>query len=1064
MAQVTEPQARMAETGNEMILASAGTGKTYALSSRYLRLLVDGVSPRSILATTFTRKAAGEILDRIVQRLASAAIDNAVAKQTAIDIQRPGTTREMFAELIVQLTRDLNNLQVETLDAFFAKVARAFSLDLGLPHDWEIVEEGEMTVLQNLAIRRALTRRATLEIVRGLSRGEATRGIGSMVRGVVGNLYGIYRETVDGDRIAAWEALREFPLLADDELDELCRQLNELPLPDRKSIQGALAGDLVELNRRDWGALLRKGLAKALSQNQFTYSRVEIPAEIAGPMKRIAAHGIGLQINVLVVQTRAAKQFLEGFHSEFNELKFGGATLRFDDVCYLAGRLLAKYSAGQLAYRMDRHIDHLMLDEFQDTSIDQWQVLKPLATRTCTPAPNRSFFCVGDVKQAIYGWRGGVAEVFDDARAEFGERLGEPASLVKSWRSSPVVIDTINRVFDNLLEHRNIQDKKFAYESWLQRFEKHETEHAELAGYAALEVTSAESTHEAQVAARIRDLARQYPDKSIGVLTRKNAQIARLIFELGNLDVRASEEGGNPLTDSAAVNVVLSGLRLIDQPDDMLSRFHVLHSPLASQFDLTAENWRTPDAPCRRAASRARQALLNRGYGELIAEWARVLSPQCTAREWFRLCQLVEKGFWVSTADHPRTRDFVTWIVTARVPDPSSSQIRVMTIHKSKGLEFDVVVLPFMDFNTSQTPFYIVGRDTPTSPIQLVCRYMDVVKREWLPKEFQDAFKRTTESSVHEKLAMMYVALTRARQAIHMIVPAGTHSGLTSAAGLIMAALDIRKRTEDDGTVATVWSHEDSSQNLDSNDPASVSRRFAVKPPRTSTRSTRTGEVPAEIGFAMRDDGGRNQPWESPSSRESSDRVHVGRLLQLEDNRDARTAGLLMHACLEQVEWLEDFQFDPKALRTRLATVEGADARGIEKAISDFRIALKQPGLRAVLGRDQYRADLFNSWDGILASTERRFAVRIDGRIVAGSIDRLVLLKRDGKIAGADVIDFKSDAIPPRDRGAIRKRTEVYRPQIIAYRDSVATMLGLPRERVTARIMFVAIDCAVQID
>ncbi|MGI9516338.1 MAG: UvrD-helicase domain-containing protein, partial [Pirellulaceae bacterium] len=93
---------------NSMILASAGTGKTFQLSNRYISLLIDGVPARSILATTFTRKAAGEILDRIVLRLAEAARDPKVATRTALELNRPDTTADRFAELLTDLVHHLN--------------------------------------------------------------------------------------------------------------------------------------------------------------------------------------------------------------------------------------------------------------------------------------------------------------------------------------------------------------------------------------------------------------------------------------------------------------------------------------------------------------------------------------------------------------------------------------------------------------------------------------------------------------------------------------------------------------------------------------------------------------------------------------------------------------------------------------------------------------------------------------------------------------------------------------------------------------------------------------------
>ncbi len=222
---------------NSMILASAGTGKTFALSNRYIRLLLDGAHPRSILATTFTRKAAGEILDRIVLRLAQAAASPTIAAVTAKELEATDTTQEQFGETLRSLIQNLNNLQVETLDAFFFKIAQAFSLDMGMTPGWQIADNTQVSALTNRAIRSSLTRRATVSIVHDLAKGEAKRGISFMIRDTVSDLYSIFRESYDTQRTDAWSKLQEMPLLADAEIERLHQQLRHFQIPGTAAFQ-----------------------------------------------------------------------------------------------------------------------------------------------------------------------------------------------------------------------------------------------------------------------------------------------------------------------------------------------------------------------------------------------------------------------------------------------------------------------------------------------------------------------------------------------------------------------------------------------------------------------------------------------------------------------------------------------------------------------------------------------------------------------------------------------------------------------------------------------------------
>ena len=106
-------------------------------------------------------------------------------------------------------------------------------------------------------------------------------------------------------------------------------------------------------------------------------------------------------------QTVGTRRFLEKYHAEYSAHKEGQRLYGFDEVTERIASYTQHGSLSQLAFRMDHGIEHLLLDEFQDTSTTQWRALAQLAQR-CAASENRSFFCVGDVKQAIYGWRGGV--------------------------------------------------------------------------------------------------------------------------------------------------------------------------------------------------------------------------------------------------------------------------------------------------------------------------------------------------------------------------------------------------------------------------------------------------------------------------------------------------------------------------------------------------------------------------------------------------------------------------------------------------------------------------------
>src|SRR4051812_506768 len=130
----------MSAIGHVMILASAGSGKTYQLTNRFIRLLAHDAKPERIAALTFTRKAAGEFFDEILKKLAHAAEDEATAKHLASEIGVPGMQAKDFLRLLRTVTDAMHRLNLGTLDSFFARVVRAFPLELGLGGDFEMLE------------------------------------------------------------------------------------------------------------------------------------------------------------------------------------------------------------------------------------------------------------------------------------------------------------------------------------------------------------------------------------------------------------------------------------------------------------------------------------------------------------------------------------------------------------------------------------------------------------------------------------------------------------------------------------------------------------------------------------------------------------------------------------------------------------------------------------------------------------------------------------------------------------------------------------------------------------
>jgi ATP-dependent helicase/nuclease subunit A len=1051
---------------NILIRASAGTGKTFQLSNRFLGLLDHDAPLDQILATTFTRKAAGEILDRILLRLADASLDPQACAELGEHLRDGELTPARCRRILAGAARNLHRLRVSTLDAFFAKIASSFSLELGLPPGWRIVDELQDAQMRTEAIEAVIAQDSAsdvLTLMHLLTKGEAKRGIGDLLRDTVNQVYSVFCETTP----EAWSSVPRYRHVTDERMAEAISTLRQIEFPSKHQ-RTACDKDLDAVERGDWERFIGFGLAAKIASGGTTFQRKEIPECALKEYRALLHHARATLLGHVANQTEAAYKVLKKFDAAYQRLKQERRALRFEDITRRLAEAAMLDDHERVAFRLDAAVSHLLLDEFQDTSLAQWCVLRSFARRAAGGGAGNSFFCVGDVKQAIYGWRGGVAEIFDALEGEL-ERL-KKASLTQSFRSSPAVIETVNHVFTHLLDHPHLEHYEPAVRQWCEPFEPHSTSKSDLPGCVTLAVSrqpaddeSPDDVHDLWCARRIAELVREAPGFSVGVLVRTNARVGRLILLLRELGLHASEEGGNPVTDSAAVEAALALVRLADHPGDKIARFHVANSPFSGDFALA--DWRD-DAAASRLAQSLRRRLLEQGYGPTVREIARLLAAQGTDRDRSRLQQLVELAYRYDTQATLRSRDFVNFVEHQKVSDPVAADVRVMTVHQAKGLEFDIVVLPELDANlVGQPGGFVVGRPDPTSPVNRVCRYTNQNVQELLPREFQEMFAADVAHSVRESLCVLYVALTRAVHALHMIVkaaPAASKNPGKTFAGLLRASLAESKPLSPE---TTVYSCGDSTWFRHA-----AERRETASEMEPAAIESLPAEAPSPRRIALKESSAQRRRLErkAPSSLEGGKRIKLSDVFGRE-NMAAIQRGLVIHAWLARIEWLDPQSPgggipDDDTLR-RIGNEAAETAIDLDPLLAEFHRLLASPAVCESLRPEFYRtapeqlglsAEIVSQIRAarlrLAVENERRFAVRDGDAIVTGQVDRLVLLYDRGRLIAADVIDFKTD-VPPTKK-ALKDRVAFYRPQLEAYRRSLAPTLRLPCERIAARMLF----------
>ncbi len=1053
-----------------VIRASAGTGKTFQLSNRFLGLVAAGEPLDSILATTFTRKAAGEILDRVLTRLAEAALDERKREVLAQHVD-DRLTQTRCQRLLREMVRHLHRLRVGTLDSFFIQVARSFSLELGLPPAWQIVDEVTDQRMRAEAIRTVLREEATMDVValmNLLTKGEATRSISEQIAYLVNDLYSVFVEAP----AEAWQRLPRPKELAPEELQQALDTLAAVPVPNASRLDKAREQNLADAARGDWLTFLEKGLAAKILDGTETFYSKPIPDDLVAAYRPLLAHAKAVVVGRIANQTDATHRLLAHFDEAYQRLKTTQRALRFEDITRkLGGRWVAE-RLQEVVFRLDAHLSHLLLDEFQDTSPLQWRVLRPFAQTVVDRAPRRSFFCVGDVKQAIYGWRGGVAEIFEAMNDDLPHI--QAGSLNQSFRSSQVVIDTVNQVFQGLTKNTVLQQYSEAAARWAARFDTHSTVHNKLVGHCRLSVAPEACEGEDQdtrtlqhAADLVKELSMQAPGRSIGVLVRRNVAVARLIFELRHRDIEASEEGGNPLTDSPAVQLVLSLLALADHPGNTVARYHVARSPLGEAIGLTAFD---DEAAAWRLSHAIRQRLMIDGYGPTVYDWVQRLAPLCDRRDLNRLMQLVELAYGYQASATTRADDFLALVRQQKVEAPSSSLVRVMTVHQSKGLQFDIVALPELDVRlVGQPPQIAIGRPRPTDDIECVCRYVPKNLRPLFPERFSALFEAHERQVVEESLCVLYVALTRAVHALHMVVAPSRPTEKTipsTSAGLLRAALTEGQKALP-GEILFEQGQADWPASLPGRErggatpPAQDLASHAAAPPAESR--LRLAPTPARVGRGLE----RRSPSQLEGGRQVSllQRMHLG-------SAQALDRGSQMHEGFQKIEWFEQIasddgqRIDLEKLRNLVGSVILA---GLERSnsLEAFQQALARPAIRALLTRATYQQPAHTAADGAVhlrpglaqprwkVWRERPFALREGDTILHGTIDRLVVLYDGDRPVAADLVDYKTDQVSVDEPNEIEARVAHYRPQLVAYQQAVARLFGLPLAEVSARLALV---------
>ncbi|KQQ78924.1 double-strand break repair helicase AddA [Aureimonas sp. Leaf324] len=498
------------------VAANAGSGKTHVLTERVVRLLLAGAEPAKILCLTYTKAAAAEMQTRVFARLSHWAVtDEATLRQAIEDLDKRAPSRERLAEARRLFARALEapgGLKIQTIHAFCEAVLHQFPLEANIPGHFEVLDDAESALLLAEARRMLISGARTspddpggqdaedAAIARAFADALSMAGewgLDALLGEIVQRRDRLRRHLeATGGRDAAEERLRRALGLQPGETEasalsaaidppgfeeDFREALAEAAQRSGKATDAKLAAKIALVEsaatpearftalcavvfKADGGRYKASSVATKAVSGLFAdfEERLETLAEFLEERRE------RLATLRLARASGAALTIAEKLEADYAALKRRRGRLDFEDLIVRTADLLLRADASAwVHFKLDQGIDHVLVDEAQDTSPRQWQVVRQLveeffAGASASVRP-RTVFAVGDEKQSIYSFQGASPEMFDAERrylrslAEGGDRPFAAVELHQSFRSVPEILKAVDQVFADPADRRGLQ-------------------------------------------------------------------------------------------------------------------------------------------------------------------------------------------------------------------------------------------------------------------------------------------------------------------------------------------------------------------------------------------------------------------------------------------------------------------------------------------------------------------------------------------------------------------------------------------------------------------------------
>ena len=820
--------------------ASAGSGKTFTLAVEYIKLLIENPTCyRNILAVTFTNKATEEMKMRILSQLYgiskglsdSKSYTDRILKETGLPID---TIKERAGMALHLLLHNYNYFRVETIDSFFQSVLRNLARELDLTanlrislNDIQVEEQAVDQLIDSLTHTDRMLQWLLSYIMEKISDDHSWNIIGQVKK---------FGKTIFRDYYKAHSQALNSKMDEKGFIEGYTKQLKELHSTSKERMKAmgdeffnilesenlnvedlaygksGVASFFMKLQKGQFDASIEsKRACECREDSEKWYTKksnqaAHIYAVAEASLRPLLARAMDerprqykiYQSADLTLRHLSQLRLLGSIEQKVRNMNEEANRFLLSDTQQLLHDLISDSDSPFIFEKIGTQLEHVMIDEFQDTSTVQWQNFKVLL-QECMSHQHSQNLIVGDVKQSIYRWRSGDWRLLNaiDQQFPYAADTVDIQPLKINWRSSRHIIDFNNAFFQTAAQ----QEYEAQREDYPDGAEQLQRAYADVAqeipekrdnsGYVNIRLLPSDSYQEKTldaIAGIIRQLQQQgaaLHDIAILVRTNKHIPLIAAYFDEQLPDIRIISDEAFRLDASVSICLLIQALHLLTHPDDKLAKAtivklyqrSVLGDSVAEQELLIKDL--DLDSLLPEAYIRHMQELLQMPLYELVERLYAIFQLERLNEQSAYLCAFYDQ-LNQFVQDHTSDidafiREWEETICSKTIQSDATDGVRILSIHKSKGLEFPHVIIPFCDWRLempdvlwckpTETPFDAL----PLAPIDYGATQMKgtIYERYYLDEHLQN---------IVDNLNLLYVAFTRAEHSLYVIGQRGAKS------------------------------------------------------------------------------------------------------------------------------------------------------------------------------------------------------------------------------------------------------------------------------------------------